>query len=114
MYWLQAVNREWPELVIERHKKDADSSDMIATGYFQEECGSIYYECMHSYMNLEYYRDELTGKRRILKALSSFMKEEIDIALYSDAYRVILLEEYTKENFPKYYTDEGLELAGLK
>ena len=87
---------------------------MIATGYFQEECGSIYYECMHSYMNLEYYRDELTGKRRILKALSSFMKEEIDIALYSDAYRVILLEEYTKENFPKYYTDEGLELAGLK
>ena len=99
---------------IEQHQNDADSSDMIATGFFQEADGSIYGEVMHNYMNLEYYRGDMSGIRRILKALSNFMKEEIDIGLYSKAYHAILMEEYAKSVVPHDYTDEGMRLAGLK
>lgn len=102
------------EAFIKHHQKDADNSDMIAAGYFQEDDGSIYYECSHSYMDLEYYRGELKGKRRILKALSSFQKGRIDIGLYSKAYYAILLDEFAKSSIPQYYTDSGMELAGLK
>jgi hypothetical protein len=102
------------EEYIASHQKDADTSDMIAVGYFQEDDGSIYDEVMHNYMNLEYYRGDMTGKRRILKALSSLMKDKIDISLYSKAYHAILMDEYAKSVAPEYFTDEGLRLAGLK
>lgn len=73
---------------------------MNAWGYWQEESGEIMDDVMWNYMDLEYYRDELSGKRRILKALSSFMKDEIDIGLYSRAYSTILNEEYAKDIKP--------------
>lgn len=91
-----------------------DNSDMNAIGFFQNEDGSIYHEVMQNYMNCEYYRENLIGKRRILKALSNFIKGSIDESLFARAYHQILMEEYVKDNMPNYYTDEGLELAGLK
>lgn len=91
-----------------------DSSDMVARGYFIEpHLHNIYYECMHKYMNLEYYRGEITGIKRIFKALSSYLKEDIDITLYSNSYHAILVEEQAKIVFPREYTDAGLALAGL-
>ncbi len=45
---------------------------MTAHGYFQWDDGSVYWECMHHYLDLEYYREEPQGIRRILKAFSSF------------------------------------------
>ena len=99
----------------ERLMKNGDCSDMVARGYFQDpDNGKIYYECMHDYMCLEYYRGELSGTKRTLKALSSYLKDEIDIDLYSNAYRTIIEEEHIKLLFPLGITDEGLMLAGLK
>ena len=98
----------------ERLLRKGDSTDMIARGFFQDsENGKIYYECMHDYMSLEYYRGELMGIRRVLKALSNYLKDEIDIDLYSNAYRTIIEQEHTKALFPRRITDEGLVLAGL-
>ena len=52
-----------------------DSSDMVAWGYFIDEDGNIYSECMHDYTSLEYYPDEKCTKNlRILKALSYHIK----------------------------------------
>ena len=65
-------------------------------------------------MNLQYYRGELTGKRRILKALSRFQKGEIDIEQFVDAYQTILLEEHLKSVYPQHYTEEGMKLMGLE
>ena len=45
---------------------NGDNSDMNGYGYFQNEDGSLYYEVMWNYLNLEHYRGELTGRRRIL------------------------------------------------
>lgn len=64
-------------------------------------------------MRLEYYRGELNGTKRALKALSSYLKDKIDIGLYSNAYRTII-EEHTKSLFPIEFTEKGLVLAGLK
>ena len=89
--------------------------EMTAYGYFQEEAGTLYAECMHHYMDLERYPEEkLTGKKRILKALSNHLKGEIDAVLFARAYHQILLEESARESLPRDITDEGMRLAGLK
>lgn len=91
-----------------------DTSDMNAWGYFQcEDNGNIYSESMWNYMDCEYYREKLTGKRRIFKVLSSFLKNEIDVGLFARAYHQILTEEYAKDCIPRDYTAESMLLAGL-
>ena len=98
------------------HRENADETDMTAYGYFQWEDGRVYYECMHHYLDLEYYREEPQGVRRILKAFSSFEKEEISSDLFALAYHAILEEEKSKREREELscFTDEGLRLAGLK
>ena len=56
------------------HRRGGDNSDMTAWGYFQDESGNIYHETMWNYMDLEYYRGPLTGKRRVLRALGNCLK----------------------------------------
>lgn len=90
-----------------------DESDMNVCGYFQNMDGTIYHEVMSNYMDLEYYRGELSGKKRILKALGNYVKGEIDVSLFANAYHKILCEEYAKSQTPWNITPEGLALAGL-
>lgn len=96
------------------HRRGGDNSDMTAWGYFQDESGNIYHETMWNYMNLEYYRKPLTGKRRVLRALSSCLKSEIDEGLFARAYHAILAEEYAKGLMPRDITKEGMTLAALR
>ncbi len=87
--------------------------DMTVYGLFQDrDSGELYSECMHGSMNLEYYRGELSGKRRVLKAAGNFLKGEIGAALYAHAYRKILDEEAIRSR-PEWVTEEGLRLAAL-
>lgn len=79
------------------HRECADGSDMTAHGYFQNEDGSMYWECMHRYLDLEYYREEPQSIRRILKAFSSFEKGEIGSDLLAIAYQTLIEEEGQKE-----------------
>ena len=99
-----------------RYKEYGDGSDMTAHGCFQNEDGSIYYECMHCYLDLEYYREEPKGIRRILKAVSSFEKGELGSDLFAIAYHTLMDEERVKREKEQFscFTDEGLRLAGLK
>lgn len=52
---------------IRKYLKSADSSDMTAYGYFQDDrygCkGQIYWECMHDYVSLEYYRGSFKSRK---------------------------------------------------
>ena len=57
--------------------------------------------------------ENLTGKLKILLALSNFLKGNIDISLFVRAYHQILLEESVKDNSPWEYTEEKLKLSGL-
>lgn len=94
--------------------RSGDNSDMTYYGYFQYEDGTFYHECNWTYMDLEFYRGPFNGVRRACKALSSFLKGDIDIGLFSLANRQFILEkqkEIIKEHC--HFTDEGLKLAGL-
>ena len=68
-------------------------------GYFQDgDSGELYSDSMFCYENCEYYRGDLSGKRRVLTAMSNFLKGKIDVCLFARAYHQILLEEAAKEN----------------
>ena len=70
-----------------------DSTDMTANGYFQDDDGKIFMECMHDYLSLEYYTGRLDGKLRILKALSKYLKREVPLDLLLNAYDIVMKEE---------------------
>lgn len=92
----------------------ADCMDMTAYGYFQMPDGVPFAECMHKYTDLEYYRDELCGKQRILKPISALLKCEIDELLAMHAYQIICSEEKIKAKIKKLnYTKEGWKAAGI-
>ncbi len=104
---------------IRKYLKSADSSDMTAYGYFQDDRygrrGRIYWECMHDYVSLEYYRGNFKRGKRILKAVSNFLKGELDLDYVLNAYHIILNEEnagYFRKALG--ITQEGLCLAGLE
>ena len=106
--------------LIKRHEESGDISDMIAVGYFVNVDGTIYHD--HTlgseiYLDYEYYRGELTGKYRILKAVSNYVKGEISLELLMQGYQTILLEEKLEEIKKHHlivYCDEHLVKAGLK
>ena len=81
----------------ERHfkmrREIGGSTDMTANGYFQDDDGKIFMECMHDYLSLEYYNGRLDGKLRILKALSKYLKREIPLDLLLNAYDIVMKEE---------------------
>jgi len=115
-YGLCVLEEEVPlRRCIESWKKSsgADSSDMTVDGLFQNEDGTIFAECTANYMNFEYYRGELDGKKRILKAISNYLKGKISLELLLAAYHTILTEEWAKDTRPWNITKEGLNLAGI-
>lgn len=110
--WYEGMDEEEREKYVNSRCNGA--ADMTADGYFQDENGRIYRECMHDYMGLEYYRGELGGKKRILKALGSFLKDKIDVGLLMNAYHILMSEEHILQVRGRMnITREGLYLAGL-
>lgn len=96
-----------------KNESHRDGCRMKVWGFFLKYDGTLQYEDMYNYMNLEYFRGEFSGKRRVLKALSNYIKEVIDVALFANAYHKILCEEYAKSQNPWNITSEGLAAAGL-
>ena len=81
-------------------KKHGDSSDMIAYGYFIDD-NNIYYECIHNYLDLEYYEDKSdVDKYNMLNHISLYLKDEISLDYllnYTDLYKSrINKKEYEK------------------
>lgn len=107
-----------------KKRKFADNSDMTADGYFYEDDAvNLYGECMHNYLNLEYYpgleleyfSSRLAGRERALTALSSFFKGKIDEALLINSFIIIDREEDVKRRRQYLnYTDEMLRISGLE
>lgn len=95
-------------------RKNGDTTDMCASGYFADPDGGIYGECMHRYMDLEFYPKELTGALRTMIPLSNFLKGKIDAGLYARAYHQIMTECFADGCKPRNYLKSGLVLAGLE
>lgn len=110
--WYEGIDKE--EMIRLSSSSYCCSADMVAYGHFQHDDGGLYFECMHDYLSLEYYHGPLDGKKRILKAVSSYLKGEIDLTLLLNAYHILMGEENIKGNRERMnITKEGLRLAGL-
>ena len=113
--WLCTWRENFQELL---DRGNFDSSDMQGLGYYisNEDTpykeGMIYLENNHDYDSWEYFDGELKGMERILKGVSSLLKDEIDIMLFIHAYEAIKMKSDSKTCL-NYFTEEGLELAGF-
>lgn len=62
----------------------------------------------------EGYQGPFDGNKRLLVAISNFLKGEISLELVLTAYRKNILDEFSKDiRLNGWLTNEGLELAGL-
>ena len=92
-----------------------DSSDMLVWGFFQDPDGRIYHECEFNYMDYEYYKGQFNGPRRLLMALSNFIKGKIRVELLLTAYRKIIMDEVCEDvMLHSWFSKEELGHAGLK
>ena len=92
-------------------KGNRDSSDMIGYGYYLygDDSAEFVEDIKMDYDSFEYYDGDFEGNNRILKDISSFIKGKIGLELFVHAY-----DYYKAQNkMPKFYTDEGLKLAGM-
>lgn len=72
-------------------KKMQGSLDMTAYGYFQDEHGNLYNDCMHDYTSLEYYPiGRLCGYQRILIELREYLNGKTDIVHFVRTYHDLL------------------------
>lgn len=93
-----------------------DYGDMSAHGYRIFGNGNIDYDFFCNYIDFEYYHEsELSGTERALIPLSAFIRGDIDLELFLNAYKVIVDEERVKDEKSILCTDDdGLRLMGLK
>lgn len=104
----------WESEQNRRIKEYGDNSDMNAWGYFQDNDGRIFHEVMFNYMDLDYYEGPFEDSKRLLVALSSFIKDKIGVDLLLTSYRKIIMDEIADDvMLHGWYSEEGLKLAGL-
>ena len=119
-------NWEREKYIEMRSEHGGDYTDMNLYGYAMEDSTAysdkskshyigVYAEVWFNYMDLEYYRKELTGTDRVLKVISNWLKGEFgdDLCLLLAGYHRIMMEEYLSTTTPVMYTYEGLRLAGF-
>ena len=83
---------------------------MQGPGYIINDNHEILYDNVFDYDSWEYFEGNLNGIERLLKAVSSLLKDEIDITLFISAYEKIMQEYHSSFDW---FTDEGLKLCGF-
>ena len=87
----------------------------IGRGYFLFDNGDIANNLMvdekYCYDSFEYHENELQDNYRVLKGISSLLKDEIALMTFLDVYNQIRFEGMHSNI--QLYTNEELELAGL-
>lgn len=99
---------------LKRLRRCWGAMDMTAFGYWLDGRGRLYDECMHSYHELEYYRGEIKGDVRLLKALSAHMKGEVTAHMFMIAFDALVHEREMDSVFPGWdYIPECYEKMGI-
>ena len=98
---------------IKRCIDHGDETDMNAYGWYQDPDGTVYNEGMFNYMVLVKFKGELYGQERLLIAISNFVQGKLEFELLLQSQRTLMMRDYGESWMPNWYTDEGMELAGL-
>lgn len=95
-------------------RKNGDNTDMNAFGYFVNIDGTVYYDVIYNYMNLEYYKGPYKANERILPALSKFLKGDIEVDLLMCIYRKVMLDVASDDiMLTSWYSKELLYESGM-
>ena len=108
-------NNEDDTRIAEHLRANGDSSDLITGVYGVDENGNIWRDHGPSYLNLEYCDRDLLGEEKILLALSNYLKSEIPLHMFLQAYDILRgeLDVAEKRYYTTGYVYEYLEKAGL-
>ena len=78
--------------------KYGDMRQMVADGYrLKQSNGELWYDGGYYYLNLEYFRGDMSGHRRALKVIQDYYQNKQDIGSCMITYHYILTEEYGKQ-----------------
>ena len=96
-----------------RLEHGGDTSDMSFLGYAVDD--GLYSDNWWNYMDVELYREELTGMQRLLIPVSNWLKGKLGkgIDLPLAGYHQIMTEEMLAKAAPLGIREEYLKLAGL-
>ncbi len=96
------------------HKKSFHSEDMFAYGYCVDENARLYKGHIYDYYNLEYYTGSIDSNDRLLKSVSAFIKNEIDLEMLLTAYDAIRYEKALTNRFiPTNENKKSYRKAGI-
>ena len=96
------------------HKKSFHREDMFAYGYCVDENVRLYKEHIHDYYNLEYFTRDIKFNDRLLKTVSAFIKNEIDLEMLLTAYDALKNEKALTRGFlPSYDNKKCYRKAGI-
>lgn len=92
-----------------------DSTDMTAYGYFVWQDGTIYYEIMNDYMDLEYYNEPIENEKRTLITVSNYLKGKLTLDLLLNAYNLIIKDiNYKRLKKQTWYTKAAFIDSGVE
>ena len=82
------------EKLRKRHLMEGDETDMLFSGYCLTEHGFVRdHSVGETYLDLEYFCGELTGRGRILKAISLYFQRKINLEILFASVKAIEAEE---------------------
>ena len=82
------------EKLRKRHLMEGDETDMLFSGYFLTEHGFVRdHSVRETYLDLEYFRGELSGRGRILLAISLYFQRKINLEILLASVKAIEAEE---------------------
>ena len=91
VYVLLSICRDDTELN-EKSLYRSDMMDMTACIHYEDD-GSVYWEVMHFYPNLQYCRRELKGEKRILKYISLHLKDKLCLCSLLEVQKLLLADK---------------------
>ncbi len=84
--------------LLEHHRQNGDTTDMESMGYFISDAGIVYCECaLCCYLDLEYFRGELTDSNRWTTVLSAQLKGEISFDEAANLMRYLQIDEEARQ-----------------
>ena len=101
--------------IVSYMRENGDSSDLITSIYGQDKDGATWHDHGPSYLDMEYYDEELVGTERFLLAVSNHIKGELPLELLIRSYDILKTEQHAKEErrLISGFYGELLKKAGL-
>ena len=112
--WVLSEPISWERFNNKQKGYTWDTTDMSFRGYGIDETGSVFLENGHDYHKLEYYHGLLKGEKRFLLSISNQLKGNLNLEIFLEAYKRIVIEKsYTIEKLEEWWGEDLMSKTGL-